>query len=487
MCQGDCNDLMQLPTAPVEVINGRDGERAFLYVASADDSSGTGFNYPADETQEYKAFLSTTSEIRTPIVANFAGLWFKSTGVDGTNGTNGTAGTNGAISFEYNWSTATSTSDPGSTYLNINNASTALATTIVISNTEINSINIGNALTQILSTSTSTVKGYIQITKKGDSTKYAVYSVTAFTSSAGFKTITIVYQIASGAAPFANNDDVVLSVISNGDKGTTGAAGSTGAAGPGYLATSVTSNSISTGSKTFTTQAGLAYTVGSRARISVDENNYIEGGVTAYSGTTLTILSDYKVGSGTYSAWNINIAGDVGAAGSTRNNVVYSLGTRTTGSGVIASGLGTPGTGRVETVTASQTLSNNGDRFVVKGLMNISGGSTDGTPATGWGIYLSPSAGSIVWINAVDQITVNHSIYAELEYIKVATGYRYILKVDIWNVSSTTSSVLFKSYRQEAVVIAATEDSFTFGLSDFDTPTFTSVNIEDLSILYYNI
>jgi hypothetical protein len=64
--------------------------------------------------------------------------------------------------------------------------------------------------------------------------------------------------------------------------------------GPSYVATSATSVTIGTGSHTFTTQAGLAYTVGVRTRVSSNSapTNWMEGIVTAYSGTNLTINVD---------------------------------------------------------------------------------------------------------------------------------------------------------------------------------------------------
>lgn len=90
-------------------------------------------------------------------------------------------------------------------------------------------------------------------------------------------------------------------------------------AGPGYLATSTTSLLIAAASKSFTTQAGLAYTVGARVRASsaADTSNYMEGLVTSYSGTTLVVNVTRVGGSGTLNDWNINLAGDVGATGLT--------------------------------------------------------------------------------------------------------------------------------------------------------------------------
>ena len=102
-----------------------------------------------------------------------------------------------------------------------------------------------------------------------------------------------------------------------GDTGLTGPTGPTGPTGASYAATSLTSLTIGTGNKIFTTQAGLAYVPGaSRARASDSGGtNYVEGLVTAYSGTSLTIASDNTGGSGTIADWVISIAGDIGEPG----------------------------------------------------------------------------------------------------------------------------------------------------------------------------
>jgi len=85
--------------------------------------------------------------------------------------------------------------------------------------------------------------------------------------------------------------------------------------GSGYGGTSTTSLSISTGSKTFTTQSGLAYVVGSRVR-AASSSNWMEGICTAYSGSSLTINVDKVAGSGTFSAWNFSITGEPSPSGS---------------------------------------------------------------------------------------------------------------------------------------------------------------------------
>lgn len=74
------------------------------------------------------------------------------------------------------------------------------------------------------------------------------------------------------------------------------------------MGTSATSHAIGTGSLTFTTQAGLPYTAGTVVWIDDQANpaNWLEGAVTAYSGTTLTVNVAAKGGTGTKAAWNIS-------------------------------------------------------------------------------------------------------------------------------------------------------------------------------------
>lgn len=104
-----------------------------------------------------------------------------------------------------------------------------------------------------------------------------------------------------------------------GTDGTDGVDGADGADGAGYGGTSATSLAIGTGTKSLTTQAGLAYVVGARVRIvaSSDVTKWMEGAVTAYNGGTgaMDVSVDLTSGAGTIASWNLAIAGERGAAG----------------------------------------------------------------------------------------------------------------------------------------------------------------------------
>ena len=94
-----------------------------------------------------------------------------------------------------------------------------------------------------------------------------------------------------------------------------GIQGNTGATGSGYGGTSTTSLLIANSTtKTFTTQAGLAYQVGTYMRASSAANgaNFMEGLCSAYSGTSLSIAVTKIGGSGTFADWGFATAGAPG-------------------------------------------------------------------------------------------------------------------------------------------------------------------------------
>jgi len=58
---------------------------------------------------------------------------------------------------------------------------------------------------------------------------------------------------------------------------------------------------------------------GERVRLSytVTPTNYMEGAITSFSGNTLVVNVDSISGTGTYSAWNVGVAGAIGPTGPT--------------------------------------------------------------------------------------------------------------------------------------------------------------------------
>ena len=105
-----------------------------------------------------------------------------------------------------------------------------------------------------------------------------------------------------------------------GPQGNVGTQGAAGASGAAYGGTSASTNTIGTGLKTFTTQAGLAYTAGQRVRAAASASQYMEGDVSSYTGTSLVINVATTSGAGTFGSWTFGIAGTPGAGAVTSVN-----------------------------------------------------------------------------------------------------------------------------------------------------------------------
>jgi hypothetical protein len=88
--------------------------------------------------------------------------------------------------------------------------------------------------------------------------------------------------------------------------------------------TSVTSNTIGTGDKTFTVGAGLGFVAGQSVNVANTANpaNYMSGIVKSYSSTTLVVTVLTTGGSGTLSAWSIALGLSGGGASLGANTFV---------------------------------------------------------------------------------------------------------------------------------------------------------------------
>ena len=130
--------------------------------------------------------------------------------------------------------------------------------------------------------------------------------------------------------------------------------------------TSATSTLIGTGSKTFTTNltnSQTAFVVGTRVRVaySVTPADFMEGVVTAFSGTTFTVNVDSIGGSGTFASWTISVAGIQGSNGVTSfsgNTTGLTPSTPTTGA-ITLGGTLAVANGGTNASTASITSFNN--------------------------------------------------------------------------------------------------------------------------------
>lgn len=127
--------------------------------------------------------------------------------------------------------------------------------------------------------------------------------------------------------------------------------------------TSSTSNSVGTGSKTFTVGSSLYFAAGQPVRVARTAdlaNTWMDGVVASYSGTTLAVTVNGISGSGTYTDWTINIGGGGAAPSSPMSIAQGGTGGATQDAALAALGLvetfGRP-TGLILTRASATTIS----------------------------------------------------------------------------------------------------------------------------------
>ncbi len=170
---------------------------------------------------------------------------------------------------------------------------------------------------------TATTKAGIATTKAEESAASATSSAGSASASAGSATAAAGSASTATSAATSAGTSATTATTQAGiatTKAGEAAASATDAAASAakLLGSSTTSVAIGTGSKSFTTQSGKFFAVGQNLLISSDANpttNLMEGQVTAYSGTSLTMNVTKVTGSGTYSDWTIRVSGSPGSIG----------------------------------------------------------------------------------------------------------------------------------------------------------------------------
>jgi hypothetical protein len=252
--------------------------------------------------------------------------------------------------------------------------------------------------------------------------------------------------------------------------------------GDRYLTTSTTSNTVSNGNKTFTIGTGLSYTPTQSITISYDASNHMHGEVLTYNSGTgvLTVDINHHTGSGTYSAWVVNVGGVVPATSVAWGGITGTLGDQTD--------LATALNAKLEVTTAASTY------FTIAsaaGKANLSGATFTGkvnlpdlgvnTPSLNLGgTALSTTATSAasgdVWISGATSPKLTYKVGGANLYCATSNLTNTFTSSQIIDVTTATSAALRVTQKGTANAIEV-EDSTTPDSTRFVVDQFGKVGI----------
>ena len=152
------------------------------------------------------------------------------TGPQGNTGATGPDGAFGGATFDYTFDTTTTSLDPGTGKVRLNNANQDVATQMYIDELDDDSTSITSFL-QTIDSVTSLIKGYVRIANRLDTSQFLLFQISNLTNNTGWWAIDITNQASSASSPFSNNEDIIVSFVTTGDKGDVGFAGATGFTG----------------------------------------------------------------------------------------------------------------------------------------------------------------------------------------------------------------------------------------------------------------
>lgn len=341
---------------------GTDGANAYVYIAFADDASGTGYS-TSPAGKEFIAFKQSTT-VLTPTAATFSGLWVQFVGANGAAGAAGAAGANAylfqawadasdgtgftlvfnssknytgflikavnvpPVQADYNGLWTKYKGDPGAAGANGTNGSTVLnGIGAPAAGTGANGdfyIDTSNPDKPFYGPKTLGAWGS-PINLKGDDgdagsagldgddgadgTDAFIYIAWADSSDGtGFTTT---FSTTKNYIAIKNSATEILAPVVGDFTGLW--TKYRGEGGDIYATTSATSLTIGTGIQHLFVAMDLAYTTGQRALIVLndDPDNSMTGTVISYDSSTgqLTVDIDTIAGSGTYAVWDVNLTG----------------------------------------------------------------------------------------------------------------------------------------------------------------------------------
>jgi hypothetical protein len=147
----------------------------------------------------------------------------------GATGATGLAG-NFSVGFEYVVGTFSATTSLVNGTLNFSTSTPFSTGTLFINTNDINGTSLATYFNSIATTGSAASRGTLMLSRKGNSSIFAVYNITAITNLTTHRSFSATYLAGNGT--FNQGDPIILSFDRTGAQGATGSNGTNGAQGP---------------------------------------------------------------------------------------------------------------------------------------------------------------------------------------------------------------------------------------------------------------
>lgn len=393
-----------------------------------------------------------------------------STGSTGATGSTGPQGTFGGATFEYNYLTATTTTDPGPTNLNLNGALNA-STRLLIDHEDINNTDVSGFLDTI-DDSTSSIKGTLKISQVSNPANYVYYSIIgAHTHYTSYFDVPIGY-VTGNISSLANGENVIITFARNGDIGSTGptgATGSTGSTGPtGPTGPTGSTGSVGSGiaiKGSVATVGGLpstGNTVGDSYIVTGTGHLYTWVGASWTDNGTIVGPTGPTGATGTNGTIGVN--GATGATGPTGAAATIAVGTTTTSAAGTSASVSNSGTSSAATFNFTIPQGATGPTGAVSTVAGPTGPTgTSGIVAQ----TTAPSATGVMWLDTVALADSPSTVSVVSPITNTGTASAAIIGLDTSLIYPNNGSYLWRSWATQVDTILAIDFSFASGFSSY--------------------
>jgi hypothetical protein len=152
-----------------------------------------------------------------------------SKGQKGQTGSKGNEGNFGGATFEYDYSSTTTNSDPGVGNLRFNNTTLSSASQLYIDDSDDSPTDIQSFL-RTIDDSTSTMKGHFRVSNRLNADDYSIFTISSISEQAGYFVVNC-SRVSGSTNAFSNGEGVIITFARTGDQGQKGSTGGKGQKG----------------------------------------------------------------------------------------------------------------------------------------------------------------------------------------------------------------------------------------------------------------